>query len=307
MKNSFFLFISISFLMLFGCKQSKNSDVTVISSEILTPNTTFEKQNPRTLAKDFNKYWYQGTAEITSYKLTQSRYGELRAGTAVTVFVTEDFIPDKQVKADRQHADNIPVLKLNKTKKFKTGIYPYSIMTSVFNSVQTQEHALKVSNSVQEWCGQTYMQLNNRKKFDIKGHSYFENEGDIELSVQKTWLEDELLNLIRLAPASLPTGEIYLLPAFETIRLTHKELKAYKATASLKKGNTETIYSLDYPGLKRKLDLHFSNAFPHTIEKWEETHANGQVTRAVKMKRIQSAYWRQNSNKYLALRDSLGL
>jgi hypothetical protein len=39
----------------------------------------------------FNEYWYQGKAEITSYDLQQARYGENREGSAVLVFVSEDF------------------------------------------------------------------------------------------------------------------------------------------------------------------------------------------------------------------------
>ena len=49
---------------------------------------------------DFKNYWYQGKAEVASYKLEQARYGEMRDGHAVLVFVTEDFSKSKQVKLD---------------------------------------------------------------------------------------------------------------------------------------------------------------------------------------------------------------
>lgn len=39
----------------------------------------------------FGEYWFQGKAEISSYDLTQYRYGEAREGEAVMIFVTEDF------------------------------------------------------------------------------------------------------------------------------------------------------------------------------------------------------------------------
>ncbi|MGB2691994.1 MAG: septum formation inhibitor Maf, partial [Thermodesulfobacteriota bacterium] len=42
-------------------------------------------------SEEFKAYWYDGKAEITSYKLEQARYGELHEGYAVMVFVTEDF------------------------------------------------------------------------------------------------------------------------------------------------------------------------------------------------------------------------
>jgi hypothetical protein len=79
------------------------------------------------LQKDskFKDYWYQGKAEITSYKLTQARYGGIYKGTAVNIFVTEDFLPEKQVKADAKNKANIPILKLNSTKNFVTGILSY--------------------------------------------------------------------------------------------------------------------------------------------------------------------------------------
>ena len=38
----------------------------------------------------FDNYWHAGKAELNSYNLTQSRYGEARAGKAVLIFVTED-------------------------------------------------------------------------------------------------------------------------------------------------------------------------------------------------------------------------
>ena len=48
----------------------------------------------------FASYWYQGKAEINVFDLQQSRYGEVRAGKAVLIFVTEDFSKSKQVKLD---------------------------------------------------------------------------------------------------------------------------------------------------------------------------------------------------------------
>ena len=85
--------------------------------------------------KTFGDYWYQGKAEITSYEMEQARYGEIRKGHAVLIFVTEDFSKSKQVKLDnpqKDPEDAVKILKLNFVRKFITGIYPYSIMTSVF-------------------------------------------------------------------------------------------------------------------------------------------------------------------------------
>jgi len=109
------------------------------------------------------KYWYNGEAELTSFNLTQARYGELRTGTAMMIFVTEDFSTKKYTKTDKAGDETTSVLKLNFTKNFITGIYPYSIFTSSFVPFNGEERALKVSTSIQEWCGHVYMELIRKK------------------------------------------------------------------------------------------------------------------------------------------------
>ncbi len=52
-------------------------------------------------ADEFWSHWGDGKAELDGYALTQPRYGELREGTAVLIFVTEDFSDSlTRVKAD---------------------------------------------------------------------------------------------------------------------------------------------------------------------------------------------------------------
>ena len=61
-----------------------------------------------------------------------SGYGLALVG--VLIFVTEDFSASKQVKLDRPEkvpSDAVKVLKLNATRKFNTGIYPYSILSII--------------------------------------------------------------------------------------------------------------------------------------------------------------------------------
>ena len=154
---------------------------------------TLKTEPKQPLTDNFKNYWYAGDAEITSYQLNQARYGELREGNAVLIYVTEPFLPKKQVKADNSSPENISVLKLNATKNFLTGIYPYSIMSSTFYPVYDNQHAVKTSLSVQEWCGHVFMQLNNKgKDYNLLARSYFESEGDVEVNLDKIWLEDEL-------------------------------------------------------------------------------------------------------------------
>ena len=264
----------------------------------------------------FKAYWYSGQAEVNSYNLDQSRYGESRAGKSMLIFVTEDFSKRKQVKLDDGKAagtDKVIVLKMNFTKNFVTGIYPYSMMLSVFSPIPNfhQAHALKVTMSSQEWCGQVFSQLNlDGKDYLFEGHSYFEKEGDERLSLRAAWLEDELWNKIRLAPEDLPTGEVDLIPGLFFTRLGHTPLKVLKATINKNESSAEVAYAINLPEQQRQLVIRYQKEFPHKIMGWTESfteRGQAQQTVAVLDKTINVDYWTKNKNEFKYLRDSLGL
>ncbi len=268
------------------------------------------------LNEQFGDYWYQGKAELTSYDLEQIRYGEKRKGEAVLIYVTEDFSKSKQVKLDNPKEagdDAEKVLKLNFTKKFNTGIYPYSIMTSVFSPVYPEHdlHARKITTSVQEWCGHVFMQLNNkRNKYKLLARSYFESEGDVRMNLEKIWLEDELWTLLRLDPNQIPEGEIQLFPSTHYLRLKHKKLKAYNANISKIKSDDLNELKIEIPELERELSIFYKNQHPYQIEKWEETYPeNGEMmtTKATLKERIILDYWNKNSVKDSTYREELKL
>ncbi len=274
---------------------------------------------------EFSAYWNQGKAEVTRYALQQARYGELRDGDAVLIFVTEDFLGDKQVKLESDPSGKkvVPVLKMNFTKKFSTGIYPYSMMSSVFTPVDvgTGPAALKVTTSAQEWCGHTYTQLNFRNTaYDVRSFSYFEKEGDREFSLDPAMLEDEIWTRIRLAPSTLPTGEIRMIPGTMSSRLRHIDLAAEDARASLAElgadssGQELVRYTIEYPGSQRTLAIEFEKRFPFRIISWSETYRDGfgpraqmLTTRATRTHELMIDYWTRNSTADDSLRRSLGL
>ncbi|MFV8225682.1 septum formation inhibitor Maf [Christiangramia aquimixticola] len=272
------------------------------------------RQPELVLTDEFKDYWYSGKAEITSYHLEQARYGEIREGEAVLIYVTEDLLPDQQVKANSITSGGISSLKLNSTKKFLTGIYPYSIMQSSFYPLDGKPHAIKVSASIQEWCGQTYMQLNNRGDFDIVTHSYFEGEADTYIKINKVNLENEIWNRLRVQYSDLPVGNFKMIPSFEYLRLTHQKVEPHIATGEYYTNNHLNVYELNYPDLKRNLKIYFDRSFPYSVEKWEETYPSGTgndaitlTTRAVKKQLLRTDYWNRNSNKDLPLRNKLDL
>ncbi len=305
------VFLAVVFTVVESCKQNVVEEKQNMALNDQSESNSWPKKE---LSSEFKDYWYAGNAEITSYKLEQARYGELREGNAVLIYVTEPFLSELQVKADQSDPSNVPVLKLNTTKNYLTGIYPYSIMTSSFYPVHDNQHAMKVSFSSQEWCGHVYAQLNNRDDFEIMSHSYFGTEADQDFHLAKTPLEDEIWNKIRIQPTQLPTGKIEIVPSFEYIRLTHKQFKAYDAMASLSTENGISTYEITYPELERTLRINFTDYFPHTIESWSDSYKGGfgqdaqiLTSTATKINSIKTPYWQQNHNKDLYLRDSLGL
>ncbi len=281
-------------------------------------------------ADAFGEYWYQGRAELTSYALEQARYGEIHQGHAVLIYVTEDFSRKKQVKLDNPGAageDRVKVLKLNSTRKFTTGIYPYSMMTSVFSPVDGGDpRALKITTSSQEWCGHTFTQLNRTSKgYLVLGLSYFESEGDETIKLEGALTEDQVWTTIRLDPSELPTGRLKLIPGTMVQRLKHIPWGVANATARLEPVTPEAgerspagdglmAYTLDYTDLDRTLTIRFQKAFPHEIEGWEETYRSGWgagavrlTTRATRLKRMMNDYWTKHRVVDGALRVELGL
>ncbi|RMB56214.1 septum formation inhibitor Maf [Dokdonia sinensis] len=309
--RSISLFLPLAFILIatMSCNEKVVKDDMAVNDN---NEATYDESSaqPRNLSQEFKDYWYAGEAEITSYRLSQARYGELREGTAALIYVTEDFLPKEQVKADQNNKNNIPVLKLNATKNFNTGIYPYSVMTSTFYPVNEKRHAIKVSQSMQEWCGHVYAQLNNRDDFEVMSHSYFQGEADQDFNLPKAVLENEVWTQLRINPQELPVGEFEAIPDLAFVRMKHVTLQAYPAKATRTEGN----YTLQFPTLGRTLSITFTPEFPYAITGWEETFKSGfgnnakqLKTTATAFKTIKSAYWGKNSNADAPLRKELGL
>jgi hypothetical protein len=265
------------------------------------------------MTAEMKAYWYNNAAEITSYSLVQARYGELREGKAVMIFVTEPFSQQKFVKADNPTSKDITVLKLNFTKNFTTGIYPYSMMNSTFYPVNG-ENSVKISSSSQEWCGHTYMELLNKEQYEISLNSYFEGESFENLKITKDVLEDDLWSMIRLHPKDLPIGNLKVIPSFFYLRLMHKETKSYDATVEKASNANNTIYTITYPELNRSLSITFENSFPNKIKAWKETYPDGfgdkkevLTTTGTLLETVKTDYWKKNKTIDLIWRDKLEL
>lgn len=296
------------------------------SSARETQVTTAPKETYPTVTSRFSgtlpDYWYQGKAEINTYDLQQVRYGEVHPGVATLIFVSEDFLPGPQVKNDRYaNPNSTPIIKTNQIRRFTTGIYDYSVMSSVFTPTKTSQfpHSLKVTTSSQDWCGQSFGQFNYQggDVWKAQLRSYFEAEGDQTVTLNGDWLEDEIFNRLRIDPRGLPIGEQMVVPALSYLLLTHQPLVAVKAVTKLDayQGSDFNVanlqeYSLNFPSLNREVSIVFQPEPPYTIEGWTETFPSRgrELTTVAKLKKqVLEPYWEQNRPEFVAQRKELGL
>jgi hypothetical protein len=271
-----------------------------------------------------DNYWSQGKAEVNVYEVSQNRYQENHSGQLVSVFVTEDFLTDKQVKNERYINENSTwILKNIQLKKFTTGVYDYSLFNSVFTPINRNKFpkSLKVSASSQEWCGTMYTQFNLILDTDYKveHRSYFESEGDRVTRIKKSYLEDEVFTVLRMNPLLLPVGTVQLIPPANYIQLKHLRIQSYKAITSLIPNDKKEIsgsnlmqYKIVYPELNRSIHIVFENKAPYKIMGWFEKFPSSfdgkpRTTSIILKTQKMLPYWRQNSLKDKYLREELGL
>jgi hypothetical protein len=270
-------------------------------------------------AQDFWKHWGDGQAELSGYRLTQPRYGETRSGTAVLIFVTEDFSDRLRVKADpgrHPEADTYPVMKLNAVRDFSTGVYDYNVMTSTFLRVRDDWPLAKVSFSSQEWCGHVWHQIVPRgDRVEGVFHSYFDGEADGEDALERPdggVYEDALPIVLRgLRGEYLASGEsrtVPFLPSLLHARLQHEPLKWTRATISraqetsrieVPAGKYEvSVYTVEVDD-GRTLTFAIESAAPHRLIR--QTGPDGEELALLGSERM--AYWKLNApggEKHLA-------
>ena len=291
-------------------------------SSIDSPSSVPIKEEAAATSPEKN-HWDQGLAEVNKYNLKQNRYKDIHPGEVVLVFVKEDFLTDKQVKNETYtDAQSTPVLKNIFLRKFTTGIYDYSMSTNTFTAFDQTNFpgSIKIQSSSTEWCGTSYMQFNGfDDKYKVELRSYFETEGDQNFEIDKTLLEDELFNLIRIDPSNLPVGKINIIPSAQYLRLAHAQTKVLHAFAEVspysgKEFRTKDVlaYKLEITSLKRTLTIYFEDQYPHTIVGWDDRHPSifdGEIrTSSARLShQVMKAYWKHNTLEDTPLRKQLGL
>ncbi len=258
---------------------------------------------------------FSGQAEVVTYELSRARYNNVHPGEAVLIFVTEPFLPNSQVKSDMgSTSESIKVLKMNKIDRFSTGVYDYSMYTSVFTPIEkyNPRFPLKVSFSSQDWCGQLFTQVNNSDGYMYSQYSYFQKEADTVMNRNYALLEENIFNLARIDTSLLPVGEFELFPAQSYLRTAHIEFKKYDAIASIGLQDELIIYNYEIPQLRRSVRLFLDPKDDMKIVKWTETYPtvfDGELRTSIYTLKssLSKPYWSLNQLKDNYLRDSLDL
>jgi len=196
-----------------------------------------EGEPRRGASSAFWEHWGDGRAELSSYRMRTVHYGEPREGELVLIYVTEPHDRRTWIKDDdASERHRVEVLKLNASQKFLTGIYPYSVMTSVFSPVADWGGArfrpTKITMSSQEWCGNYHQQVwPGRGEVRSLNLSYFAGEGE-QISEKETpegaLYEDALLIQLRELDGPFAEGgdwEGWLVPSLWDQRRGHGALE----------------------------------------------------------------------------------
>lgn len=276
-------------------------------------------------ANRFENHWYDGNAELATYRIEEMRYGEMRTGVRTMVFVTEPMRLSTYIKPDTKLSrdEQIDVVKLNDLLKFPTGVYDYSIMTSTFAAVEEKKgiplmSAMKVAFSGQEWCGMVYERyIRERNAFTGELFSYFESEGERQFTLpldNSPEPEENLWILIReMKGQFLKTGgsrRFALIPSVWHRRKSHTPVRVVDAV--VRKSNptevTTTLGTFDAHEFTWSYEdgttsVLVEEAWPHRILSWKER--DGSTGYVMKIRR--EPYWRIHDNDDLHVRDSLAL
>jgi hypothetical protein len=274
----------------------------------------------RPVEQAFWDHWSDNRGELSAYHLVTPRYGELREGTLVWVYVLEQmdrrtWIKDDQGAVPQEH--QTIVMKLNETMRFLTGIYPYSVMTSIFSPVgpwhSERFSPTRITLTAQEWCGQVYMRvMPQRDYFTVDIRSYFSAEGEKEYHVPSgddVLFENALPIQLRELDGPFAGGgdwEGAIVPALWQQRISHEPLAAVPATISRSvitgdDGQGITRFVLAYGEYRRTFDVEQES--PRRILGW--TTSEGERATLLGTQRL--TYWQLNQLGDERHLDSLGL
>jgi hypothetical protein len=265
----------------------------------------------------FWDHWGDGRAELSGYRITVTRYGTPREGELALIYVTEPHDRRTWIKDDDAlEPHRVEVLKLIRSLHFLTGIYPYSVFSSVFAPVDRWDEErfrpVRIHLDVQEWCGSVSHRVwTGPDRLRSLRLSYFASEGETLREVplpEGTLFEEALLIQLRELDGPFQGGgdwEGWLVPDLWTLRTGHGPVAPVEAriTRSLAtRGQVPvTRFELETADYRRTFDV--EEAAPKRVLGWETS--TGEAAELLSSERL--AYWGLNRLGDEGARDGLGL
>ena len=284
---------------------------------VSTSRPAFPPRPERRASAEFNRVWRDGRAEMSGYRMIVPRYGALRPAELVLIYVTEPMDRRTWIKDDNVPAEHrVDVLKLNISLKFETGIYPYSVLTSVFAPIDAyggdRFRPTKITMSAQEWCGHVFSGVwPGRDRFAAQTISYFASEGErseIVRTPEDALYEDALLIQLRELDGPFARGGDWrgaIVPSLWRVRRGHVEPRATDATIARSSAELDgvpvTRFVLRDGDYQRTFDV--ERAAPRRIVHW--TSSDGEDATLLRTARLR--YWEMNGPGGEAHRTELGL
>lgn len=267
-------------------------------------------------SESFSRQWFSGDAELNGYEATVPRYGEPRDAELVLIYVTEPMNRQTWIKDDDARGDDrVGVLKLNISLKFTTGVYPYSVLTSVFSPYgdwgRERLSPVKLTLTAQEWCGHVFHGVWPGEDQAISQlFSYFAQEGETRSHLQTpagTLYEDALLIQLRELDGPFAEGRDWrgsVVPSLWRTRRQHRPLAAQPATITRARADLDGApvnrFTLRYGDIERVLDVEASGA--RRLLGWRTN--DGERVRLARSARM--PYWQLNHNADLGRRAEFG-
>jgi predicted small lipoprotein YifL len=277
---------------------------------------------------EFWDTWGDGFAELSTYDLQIPRYGEMRNGEAILIFVSENFSESERVQAEpgkRPKSDEFPAMKMNWQKNFQTGVYDYSEMLSAFlglgaSNGRAPGALAKTSFSRQEWRGHLYVQARfDAERVRVNGNSYWGGDADLAQSLE--WKagghsEDSLIFWARqMAAPLLKPGESKAVPFLSGLR-SARDAHTALAWSQVNLTRAATLARIEVPAGEfeaetwaaqlpngRSYVFQVEKETPHRILRWQFT--SGETGELVATERMK--YWELNQPDGVEALRTLGL
>jgi len=290
MKHQLFLLISTLFIFS-ACGRNIKSDA---------PDTSYKIKDHFHLDWAQNSLWNDGKAEVATYSAERIIYGKIRSFDYTYILVKETFNKEFNVKTDNyERNDLFEVMKMNQICRIPTKKYPYHFLTSCFFKRYDAFRLHKLSSSSQEWCGNTYKQVDDHgKDYHLKYHSYWDGESSGKKILDGgVWYEDQLFFTLRTL--KFKEGLEFQYPVVESQKSSKVlPIKVYNANVRVKSAkaaelDSSVLNKQDFWKVELQLEegktnsYYYSKEYPNELLQFESWDG-----RKMHLKNLErDAYW----------------